>query len=100
MTQTWPTGLQKYSETALFTEETVPKRLLGDHDTKPGVWGKIVVTSGALTYIVCGPPEECFDLSVGVPGLIEPQAKHRVELSGPVAFRVEFYKQDEASGEG
>lgn len=87
-----PEGLVKYAETAVFTEETVPRKLTAVHDTKPGVWGKLVVESGALDYVIDGPPPARERIEAGQFGVIEPGVKHHVEMIGPVAFRVEFHK--------
>ncbi len=87
-----PSGLVKYSETALFTEETVPSKLTSAHDTKPGVWGKLMVEEGALDYIIVGPPIESTRINTGQFGIIEPTVLHYVTPVGSVAFRVEFYR--------
>ena len=87
-----PVGVTKHSETPLFTETTVPAKLTARHDTKPGVWGRLVVVEGALDYVVPGPPETRQRVSAGGFAIIEPELIHHVSLMGPVAFRVEFYK--------
>lgn len=46
-----PAGAAKYSETPTYSQATVPAGLLKDHATKPGVWGKLVVTAGQLLYL-------------------------------------------------
>ncbi len=92
-----PMGLIKYGGTAVFTEKTVPAKLTSAHDTKPGVWGKLVVLEGALDYVVPGPPEERRRIIAGGFGVIEPEVRHYVTPVGAVSFRVDFYrKQDHA----
>lgn len=86
-----PDGLRKHGETKLFTETTVPKALLNQHDTKPGVWGRLMVVEGALDYILSGPPEVSQRVAAGGYAVIEPTVLHRVGLVGPVRFRVEFH---------
>ena len=90
-----PDGLVKYGETPVFTEKTVPPKLTSAHDTKPGVWGKLIVTAGALDYVVPGPPEERQRIEGGDFGVIEPEIKHFVTLKGAVTFRIDFYRKDE-----
>ncbi len=90
----FPVILAKYSETPVFTEETVPAKLTSVHDTKQGVWGKLVVLEGALDDIVPGPPPARQRITPSTYGVIEPAAPHRVELIGPVRFKVEFYRED------
>lgn len=86
-----PDGLAPYNRTPVFTEKTVPKRLLHDHNTKAGVWGVIHVESGLLRYSV---PSQNSDqlLSPGTPGIVEPEVLHHVTPMGPVRFSVEFWR--------
>lgn len=86
-----PLDVSPYSRTATWTEASVPAKLLQDHTTKQDVWGVIHVTSGALRYVVA---EEnlTVDLAPGDVAVIKPAQPHRVELTGPVAFFVEFHK--------
>lgn len=90
-----PTGLppsvRPYHRTAEFTELAVPKGLQANHSTKPGVWGVIHVTSGALLYTI-----QAKDISrllqAGETALIEPETEHHVNPKGAVCFYVEFLK--------
>ena len=88
----FPEGLTKYSETPLFTAESVPGALLKAHATKPGVWGKLQVLEGGLHYIVLGPPASRSFIGAGDHGVIEPTVPHHLELAGPVSFKVAFYR--------
>ena len=87
-----PDDVRKYSETTVFTEKSIPEKLLLLHDTKPGVWGRIVVLEGQLDYIVLGPPERRARLCPDRCGVIRPTELHRVALVGAVRFKVEFLK--------
>lgn len=84
-----PAGLESYKRTATFTEETVPRGLLADHRTKPGVWGRIVVEAGALTY-VC--ERGTFTLTPTLEGVVEPEQPHHVVVAEPVRFHVVFVR--------
>ncbi|MFT5561666.1 MAG: tellurite resistance-related uncharacterized protein [Candidatus Azotimanducaceae bacterium] len=79
-----------YKQTPVFTEATVPAGLLKSHKTKTGVWGKIVVTEGRLTYRILEPIIETHELSPSQAGVVEPAVKHEVATDGPVKFYVEF----------
>ena len=92
MTLQMPPDVEKYGETAVFSEQTVPEKLLNNHNTKAGVWGRIVVLEGALDYIINGSPERTQRLTPGVFGAIAPQELHRVAPVGAVRFKVEFYR--------
>lgn len=90
-----PAGLDHYRSTPLFTDETVPAALRGDHSTKAGVWGLIRLVSGRLRYVVTDHRRQptTRDLeSDSDPAIIEPEILHRVELLGPVMFQVEFWR--------
>jgi len=88
----FPAGLTKYSETPLFTADSVPDKLLKAHATKAGVWGKLQVLEGSLHYIVPGPPLSRSLIEAGDHGVIEPTVPHHLELAGPVSFKVVFYR--------
>lgn len=90
-----PEGLECYKRTDTFTENTVPKGLLNDHSTKPGVWGLIKVESGSLSYQVTDPRREPFETVLAperAPGIVEPTILHHVAPLGSVRFHVEFYR--------
>ena len=93
--QVIPCGLQHYKSTPLFTAQTTPAALQGDHSTKSGVWGAIQVRTGRLRYIVTDVRREPTTVELtpeGPAGVVEPTILHRVELMGHVEFEVEFWK--------
>lgn len=85
-----PDHVQRYKSTPVFTEETVPKGLLKDHNTKNGVWGLICIEQGELEYII--EDKETHILTPDNKGVVEPEIKHHIKPLGKVIFRVEFYK--------
>lgn len=87
-----PANAQKYGESPLFTEETVSKELLTSHKTKATVWGKVVVRSGALEFVIPGPPRQSQVVEAGDHAIVEPAVEHYVKLTGPATFRIEFYR--------
>lgn len=87
-----PHNIRKYAETPVFTETTVPEKLLRLHDTKPGVWGRIVVLEGEMEYIIPGPPEQRYRLAPDKCGIIAPTELHRIAPIGDVRFKVEFLR--------
>ena len=92
-----PANVKPYRRTQLFTEATTPAGLLTDHSTKSGVWGRIHVEAGELTYIVAETGGSTV-LRAGQHAVIRPQERHRVSFDGPVAFFVEFLREDVAPG--
>jgi len=92
-----PDDVNFYHRTSLFTETSIPSKLLAAHSTKAGVWGLIRVIDGALLYRVEDPrrPPSTRLLTAGeAPGVIEPTILHSVEPQRSVRFYVEFYRRD------
>lgn len=89
-----PVDCVLYKQTPVFTESTVPAGLLKRHKTKTGVWGKIVVLEGTLTYRILEPVIESYELSPVQEGVVEPTVPHEVALLGPVKFCVEFFTRE------
>jgi len=85
-----PSNVTPYQRTKEFTETTIPGALTRRHDTKAGVWGRICVLEGSLTYRILEPEVEEHMLSPGTDGVVEPQVPHEVEPVGAVRFFVEF----------
>lgn len=65
---------------------------MNDHNTKEGVWGKIVVLEGLLEYTIQEPVQEKVELNSERYGVIEPKIKHHIKPLGSVKFFVEFYR--------
>ena len=90
--KTVPDNVSRYAATPEFTDATVPQHLLDSHETKPGVWAKIVVLEGKLRYRILGAEVEEYELSPDRIGVAEPEVPHRVEITGPVRFHLELYR--------
>ena len=87
----WPSTLVAYHRTPEFTEETVPQKLLSEHDLKPGVWALLRVLEGEIGFVDLDEAREGL-LTPKAPGFIEPDQRHHLVLRGPVRFYVEFYR--------
>jgi tellurite resistance-related uncharacterized protein len=85
-----PEAVAAYKRTRLFTPETLPQALQQNHSTKEGVWGLIVIESGAVRYTREGHPATV--LRVGDRGVILPTEPHAVAFTEDGAFYVEFYR--------
>ena len=90
-----PANVVPYHRTQEFSEVTVPDALRRRHTTKPGVWGRICVLEGSLSYRILEPMGEEHVLSVERSGIVEPEVPHEVEPLGPVRFFVEFLRSPE-----
>ncbi len=87
-----PQDVVAYKQTPVFTEDSVPRGLLRDHNTREGVWGKIVILEGTLEYRIQEPDLEVIELSPDKFGVVEPKIKHHIKPLGSVRFYVEFYR--------
>ena len=87
-----PSDAEKYAETQLFTDVSVPKRLTSKHNTRAGVWGKICVLAGSLRYIVEGSAQISQTLTPTRHGIIVPEQDHYVQMIGPVEFKIAFFQ--------
>ncbi len=85
-----PPHVKAYKSTPVFTNETVPKGLLKNHNTKNGVWGLIHVKKGELEYTI--EDLETHILTPEKQGIVEPEILHHIKPIGVVNFYVEFYK--------
>lgn len=85
-----PSNVQPYKKTPEFVEDTIPAALLGRHNTKEGVWGKLVVLEGALQYFI--EDDAPILLTPETFGVVEPTIWHRVAPEGKVRFYVEFHR--------
>jgi len=86
-----PDNVVAYKKTPEFDESSVPKGLLNNHQTKEGVWGKIILLEGKLLYTINEPKEEIY-LDANNFGVVEPTVYHQVKPLGKVRFYVEFYR--------
>jgi tellurite resistance-related uncharacterized protein len=90
--KTLPKNVTAYKKTPDFDELSIPKGLLNAHQTKEGVWGKIVILEGQLQYTINGPTIEVVLLTEDSYGVVEPEIFHDVKPLGKVRFYVEFYR--------
>lgn len=86
-----PENVEKYHQSDLFTQETVPDTLLQNHDIKENTWGLICVQSGKLEYTILD-ENKSYTLTTETKGVVEPEVKHKIKPLGDVSFYIEFYK--------
>ncbi len=88
-----PEGLELVRTTALWDEHTVPAGVLSGHRVADGVWGRLVVRSGAVGFVFEDEPDVTIQVATGDTVAIPPAKLHHVVLDGPATFVVEFYRQ-------
>ncbi len=87
-----PTDVRLVRTTPEFDESSVPAGLLAAHRVADGVWGRLVVRAGALTFVFEDDPEAALRVGAGGHVVIPPGREHHLELDGPVRFVVEFHR--------
>jgi tellurite resistance-related uncharacterized protein len=93
MTQpTMPEGLEVVRTTSVFDQDSVPAGLLRAHRVADGVWGRLVVHSGAVTFVFDDEPDRPITVGAGGAVVIPPARQHHVRLDGPATFAVEFHR--------
>ena len=92
----WPNGLTTYRRTPEFDAASIPDGLQSEHPTKRGLWGRIQVIEGRLTYHVGAPIHRSLRVDPAWSAVIVPEARHRVEPGGAVRFFVEFARVRQA----
>ena len=87
-----PTGLNPAGGTPNFTEESIPEALKQEHTLGPGHWGVLHLFGGGLRFLNLKTGE---DRLLRAPDLfvIEPEECHRVEINGPLSFRIDFFRE-------
>ena len=86
-----PVNVSAYQKSQIYTHKTTPGMMKNDHRTRAGVWGKIVVRSGEVTYEI---PEEneSHTLTPDNPGVIAPLQFHRIDPAPGAKFYLELYR--------
>lgn len=78
-------------KTHIMDENTALEGLLNDHMAPVGKYGLLVVTEGSCDY-KWNDSDTIYTIKAGEEFWIEPERLHKVIITGPVKFRVEFYK--------
>ena len=89
---TLPDDASVFKTTAVFDEHTVPPALLRHHRTKEGVWGRVVVVDGEVTFRQLEPTVSETVLTAGLVQIVAPGLPHEVQLSPGARFYVEFQR--------
>lgn len=92
-----PQGLDHVRTTAVWDNESAPAGLLRAHHVAAGVWGQLVMHTGAVRFVFEDEPEEPILVTAGEKMPIPPLLKHHVEFDGPATFAVEFHRIPEGS---
>lgn len=87
-----PSGLTHVRTTDVFDNDSVPSGLLRAHRVAEGVWARLVVHSGVVTFVFEDRSDSPSVLLAGETIAIPPTRPHHLELDEPATFSVEFYR--------
>ena len=93
-----PAGLAHVRTTEVFDNGTAPAGLRRAHRVADGVWGLLVVHSGALRFVFEDDPDRPVVVIAGDSVVIPPGRLHHVELDGAVTFAIEFHREPDRTG--
>ena len=88
-----PDDVEASGKTSLFTNETVPGKILNHHELQAGTWGLLTVEAGTVSFFRQGEDAPVAVISSEKPFVILPEEVHYVRLSEDAKFFVTFYKR-------
>lgn len=88
---TLPPGLECYSQSPVFTPETLPEKLKATHTTKAGTYGLLRVISGIVRFTVENSQTD-YIVTSGKQLVIEPEVPHHVQFELNGSFQIDFYR--------
>lgn len=99
-----PTNWTIQRSTPFFTVDTVPKALLTHHNTAADVFGQLCVMEGVVTYFgfvdsEATEPEVTVVIEAGQFATSPPQYWHRIELSEDAQFNINFWSDQDKTGQ-
>jgi len=93
---TLPDGAEWVRTTSVFDEDNHPAGLLRAHRVAVGVWARLLVHTGSLTFAFDDTTDEPQSVNAGATVVIPPVRPHHLEFTGPVTFAIEFYREPQA----
>lgn len=88
-----PDDVEASGKTPLFTNDTVPDKILTHHELQVGTWGLLTVEAGTISFFRQGEDTPLAVIPAGETLVILPEEVHYVRLSEDAKFFVEFYKR-------
>jgi tellurite resistance-related uncharacterized protein len=70
----------------------LPAGLLRAHRIADGIWGRLVVHTGTVTFVFDDEPNQPIAVSAGASVVIPPRRQHHLEPNEPATFAIEFHR--------
>lgn len=96
MNEPLPEGVEYVRTTDVFDQDHHPGGLLRAHQVAERVWARLLVHNGAMTFVFEDDADRPIVLTAADSQLIPPGRRHHVEMTGPVSFVLEFYRERDA----
>lgn len=90
----FPEGLEKVGETPWMNEKNVFPDILKKHMAPKDKLGYLIVKKGELDFVWENEKGNVYTVDAKHPLIIYPERYHHVILTGPVEFKIKFYKFD------
>lgn len=81
-----------YARSPDFNRETVPEKLLSEHNLKAGTWGKLIVAKGEVRYFNAGSDTPDAIILGKQTHTIPTQQLHFIQVSDDAEFYIEFWR--------
>ncbi len=94
-----PDGFELARTTDVFDNDTVAAGLLRAHRVADGVWARLIVHTGSVSFVFEDQPDQPISVGAGEHVVIPPARPHHLELDAPSTFAVEFYRPPSATTE-
>ena len=99
-TASLPQGAEAYRTIGPFDAASLPKGLRAEHSLKPGTWGLLELTEGALRFVWDDEKGGAEEISAPASLVVAPEVLHHVEGSGPFTLTITFYRNTDSTTGG
>ena len=86
-----PDGAEPYRTIGPFGPDTLPRGLLAEHRLKPGTWGLLQLSEGALYFAWDDEAGGTDHLQAPATLVVPPEVLHHVEIVGPFSLTITFH---------
>ena len=93
-----PDNLVSLGHSPEFDRATVPPALLARHSLGERSWARLVVLSGAVTFVDLR-DQSATRIARGGSGVVPPTLPHRVELGDGARFQLQFFREPDGAAE-
>ena len=88
-----PAAARPYSTIGPFDAASLPKGLRAEHSLKPGTWGLLELTQGALRFVWNDEQGGADEIIAPAQFIVPPETLHHVEGAGPFDLTITFYRE-------